>query len=84
VKKDRGTSLTLTVDLVGRSAPDCSIWAVLGSRPLDAPLQASKEDVVPSTLKHPINAANLAQLLDEFEKDLVAAGGFAASSPRPR
>ena len=39
---------------------------------------------MPSTLKHPINAANLAQLLDEFEKDLVAAGGFAASSPRPR
>jgi len=53
----------------------------LGSRPLDAALQASKEVAVPSTLKHPINAANLDQLLDEFENDLVAAGGFAVSSP---
>jgi hypothetical protein len=53
----------------------------LGSRPLDAALQASKEVAVPSTLKHPINAANLDRLLDEFENDLVAAGGFAVSSP---
>lgn len=37
-----------------------------------------------STFKHQINVANLDQLLDEFEKDLVAAHGFAASSPRPR
>ncbi len=40
----------------------------LGSRPLDA-------------LNHPINTANLEQMLDEFENGLVAAGGFAASSP---
>ena len=36
---------------------------------------------MPSILKHPINAANLDRALDEFENDLVAAGGFAASSP---
>jgi hypothetical protein len=53
----------------------------LCSRPLDAALQASKEVAVASTLKHPINAANLDRALDEFENDLVAAGGFAASSP---
>ena|GEM_PF-3211249 len=39
---------------------------------------------MPSALKHPINAANLDQLIDELENDLVAAGGFAASSSRPR
>jgi hypothetical protein len=38
---------------------------------------------VPSALKHPINAANLDQLIDELDNDL-AAPGFAASSPGPR
>jgi len=55
----------------------------LGSRPPDAGLQASKEVAVPSALKHPINAANLDQLIDELDNDL-AAPGFAASSPGPR
>ena len=38
---------------------------------------------MPSALKHPINAANLDQLIDELENDLAVADGFAASSPRP-
>jgi hypothetical protein len=53
----------------------------LGSRPPDAALQASKEVAMTSLFNHQIKAANLDQTLNEFENDLVAVGGFAASRP---
>jgi hypothetical protein len=71
-------SLALTIDLAWGIGITLDLGSV-GSRPLDAALQASKEVAVASTFKHPINAANLDQLLDEFENDLVAASAFAAS-----
>jgi len=53
-----------------------------GTNPPDAGFQASKEVGVPSAPRHPIKAACRDQFIDEPDKDLDAAGGFAASSPR--
>jgi hypothetical protein len=52
------------------------------TNPPDAGFQASKEVGVGSAPKHLIKAACHDRFIDEPDKDLDAASGFAASSPR--